>query len=59
VVRYRVRSDKTGWTVIDIWTGEPVSFNGRLQSGLLPHKAAILAGLLNWRAERGDRHVLL
>jgi len=56
-IRYHVKSDQSGWTVVDIWTGQPVRFEGRPQAGLKPQRAEILAGLLNWRAERGDRRV--
>ncbi len=58
VARYAIRPDEAGWTVVDRWLDEPASFDGRRQTGLPFPRAEMLAGLLNWRAERGEIFML-
>jgi hypothetical protein len=45
--RFHLRPDRTGWTVYDIWTGEPVALALLVQSGLAHEDALELAELLN------------
>jgi len=55
--RYHLRQDSTGWTVYDIWTGEPVALALTVQTGLTLADAHDLADLLN-RPEAATRKVL-
>ena len=55
--RYDLREDSEGWTVFDIWTGEPAVIHLVPQTGLDIQDAAELAELLTWLADRGDRSV--
>ena len=57
LARYDIRRDPDGWTVYDIWTGEPVVV-GVAQTGLTLEAACDLADLLSQRAARGLRDVL-
>ena len=55
--RFDLRQDQEGWTVFDIWTGEPVVIAGVLQVGLEIQDADELAELLQRRADQGDRRI--
>lgn len=52
--RYGVRPDGKGWTVFEVWSGEPVILAQDRQVGLSEPDAEHTAGLLNQRALRGD-----
>lgn len=56
--RYDMRKDLAGWTVFDVWTGQPVVIAARTQSCLERDAALELVTLLNDQARRGDRVVL-
>jgi hypothetical protein len=45
--RYDVRKDSTGWTIYDIFTGEPVVIRMDTQTGLTEWDARYLQRLLN------------
>ena len=55
--RFHLRQDRIGWTVYDIWTGEPVALALLVQSGLTYEDALDLAELLN-RPEAVTRKLL-
>jgi hypothetical protein len=55
--RYDLREDSEGWTVFDIWTGEPAVINLMPQTALDIQDADELAELLTRLADRGDRSV--
>jgi hypothetical protein len=55
--RYHIREERTGWTVYDIWTGEPVALALSVQSGLSFSEAQDLTELLN-RPEATTRKLL-
>ena len=57
-LRYDLRKDLAGWTVFDVWTGQPVVIGGRVQNCLEREDADELVSLLNDQARRGDRVVL-
>ena len=57
VQRYQMRLAADGWTVYDVWTGQPVKFEGCWQTGLGYQSAELTANLLNWRVKEGDRKV--
>ena len=57
--RFQVRRDRTGWTVYEVWTGEPAVIAMDPQTGLSEADAAHTAGLLNRRAQGGDRALRL
>ena len=52
--RFHVRPDTRGWTVYEIWTGEPAQIASKTQIGLSEGDARHMAGLLNGRSRRGD-----
>lgn len=56
--RYVIRPDRDGYSVCDIWTGEPAVIAMTPQTGLTQEDAEHTAGLLNRRATAGDRSVL-
>lgn len=56
--RYRVRPDPRGFSVQDIWTGEPAVIALVPQTGLSQEDAEHTAALLNTRATRGDLSVM-
>lgn len=56
--RYNRKRDLAGWTVFDVWTGQPVVIADRLQSCLELVDANTLLKMLNEQARRGDRVVL-
>jgi hypothetical protein len=56
--RYRLRFGSDGWSVYDVWTGQPVRLETGNGSGLEVHTAETLANVLNWRCRKGDRRVL-
>jgi len=58
IERYVVRPDREGFTVSDIWTGEPAVIALMPQTGLTEEDARHTADLLNLRATRGDRAVM-
>ena len=53
--RFALRRDRTGWTVYEVWTGEPVVIAMILQTGLSEADAQHTADLMNRRARGGDR----
>jgi hypothetical protein len=53
--RFAVRRDRTGWTVYEVWTGEPAVIALVPQTGLSEGDAQHTATLLNRRAKGGDR----
>lgn len=55
--RYDIREDYEGWTVFDIFTGQPVVIANVLQVGLEIQDANDLADLLNKPALRADRRL--
>jgi hypothetical protein len=55
--RYRLRFGLDGWTVYDVWTGQPVRFQAGDGCGLACETAETLANVLNWRSRQGDRKV--
>ena len=52
--RYQIRADSKGWTVYEVWTGQPASVASRSQIGLSEDDARHTVGLLNRQARRGD-----
>jgi hypothetical protein len=56
--RYLVRPDGGGFSVYDIWTGEPAVIAMTPQTRLSEEDARHTATLLNTRAEHGERKVL-
>ncbi|HEY8570911.1 hypothetical protein [Phenylobacterium sp.] len=56
--RYLVRPDREGFTVSDIWTGEPAVIAMVPQTGLSREDAEHTADLLNRRAHAGDTRLL-
>jgi hypothetical protein len=56
--RYVIRPDREGYSVCDLWTGEPAVIAMTPQTGLSQEDAEHTAGLLNRRAEHGDRKIL-
>ena len=55
--RFALRRDRTGWTVFEVWTGEPEVIAMIPQDGLSEEDARHTAELLNQRARSGDRSV--
>jgi hypothetical protein len=53
--RYDIREDYDGWTVFDMFTGQPVVIMNVLQVGLEIQDANELAELLDKPAMRADR----
>jgi hypothetical protein len=53
--RFALRRDRTGWTVYEVWTGEPAVIALVPQNGLSQDDAEHTAALLNRRARGGDR----
>jgi len=58
LARYDIRPDSEGWSVFDIWTGEPVVIAFMPQTGIDIQDADELADALNWQADHGNRLVL-
>lgn len=56
--RYLVRPDRDGFSVCDIWTGEPAVIAMTPQTSLSKKDAEHAAGLLNTRAQRGERKIM-
>ena len=52
--RYALRPDAGGWTVYEIWTGEPAVAGGAPQTRLSEDDAQHMLKLLNAQARRGD-----
>jgi hypothetical protein len=52
--RYGLRPDTSGWTVFELWTGEPATIASVRQTGLSEDDAKHTAALLNRRAKDGD-----
>jgi len=48
-VRFDTKEDEEGWTVFDIFTGNPTEVNGVSQVGLPAEDAEDLADLLNYQ----------
>lgn len=57
VSRFVVRPQADGFKVIDIWTGETAVIAMTAQDDLSEEDASHTAGLLNRRAQGGDRSV--
>lgn len=55
--RYDIREDNEGWTVFDIFTGQPAVIGGVPQVGLDIQDASDLAELLDRPAMRTDRNL--
>lgn len=55
--RFLIRPDRAGWTVYEVWTGEPAVIALTPQTGLSEADATHTAGLLNRRARGGDRNL--
>ena len=55
--RYDLKPDPAGWTVVDVWTGQPVVLALRPQTSLSLQDASELTVLLNDQARRGNRLV--
>ena len=55
--RYDIREDREGWTVFDIFTGEPVVIRLVPQTGLDIQDADELAELLDHRTFVNDRRL--
>jgi hypothetical protein len=53
--RFTLRRDRTGWTVYEVWTGEPAVIALVPQTGRSQEDAQHTAALLNRRAKGGDR----
>ena len=53
--RYDIREDREGWTVFDLFTGEPVVISDVPQTGLDIQDADELAELLDHKAFANDR----
>ena len=53
--RFTIRRDNTGWSVYEVWTGEPAVIALVPQTGLSEEDAKHTADLLNRRARGGDR----
>jgi hypothetical protein len=53
--RFKTRRDRTGWSVYEVWTGEPAVIALVPQTGLSENDAQHTAALLNRRARGGDR----
>ena len=53
--RYDVREDREGWTVFDVFTGQPVVISAVPQTGLDIQDADELAELLDHKALANDR----
>jgi hypothetical protein len=53
--RYDIREDREGWTVFDLFTGEPVVISDLPQTGLDIQDADELAELLDHKAFANDR----
>ena len=53
--RFVLRPDRSGWTVYEIWTGEPAVIALVPQTGLSQEDAQHTADLLNRRTRNGDR----
>ncbi|HEY0438258.1 MAG TPA: hypothetical protein VGC92_16570 [Phenylobacterium sp.] len=56
--RFAVRPDRQGFSVFDVWTGEPAVIAMTPQTELSRQDADHTAELLNKRARQGDRAVL-
>jgi hypothetical protein len=52
--RYALKRDQTGWTVYEIWSGEPAVLGSAPQTGLSEEDAQHTLKLLNRRARSGD-----
>lgn len=55
--RYDIREDREGWTVFDVFTGEPVVIHGVPQTGLDIQDADELAELLEKPAMMQERRL--
>ena len=52
--RYAIRKNGAGWTVYEVWTGEPAIVGMLPQTGLSVDDAKHTANLLNRHAQTGD-----
>jgi hypothetical protein len=53
--RFAIRPDRSGYTVYEVWTGQPVVLAMDPQTGLSEIDAQHTADLMNRRAQGGDR----
>jgi len=53
--RFALRPDRSGFTVYELWTGEPAVIAMVPQTGLSEEDAQHPADLLNRRSRNGDR----
>ena len=58
MTRFDIREDDIGWTVFDVWTGQPVVIAADPQTGLDSRQARALALTLSAEAAAGDRKLL-
>lgn len=58
LARSEIREEDTGWTVFDVFTGQPVVIDDIVQANLGIQEADDLVDLLNVAAEGGLRNVL-
>jgi hypothetical protein len=58
LARYDLREDAEGWTVYDVWTGEPAVIALVPQTGLDVQDADEIAEWLTYMSDRGARWVL-
>lgn len=57
IARYDLREDANGWTVFDIWTGQPAVVHGVPLTSIEVQNADEVAELLTRLADEGDRVV--
>jgi hypothetical protein len=57
LARYDLRKDPRGWTVVDVWTGQPVMIDDLPLIGLEVQDADEVAEWLTWFADHGDRSI--
>jgi hypothetical protein len=55
--RYAIRPDHEGYSVYDVWTGQPLRLAMDPQTGLSKEDAEHTAQLFNTRAQRGEREI--
>ncbi len=53
--RFTTKRDGKGWTVYEVWTGQPAVVAMKPQTGLSEDDANHIANLMNRRARNGDR----
>lgn len=53
--RFATKRDREGWTVYEVWTGQPAVVAMQPQTGLSEDDANHMAKLMNRRTRDGDR----